>query len=425
MNRNMFTQYANDLKRLGMAGVGVEDFSLGHVGKYKLQYVPFEHVNREARLVIVGITPGNNQLDLAYGKAQELLWAGWPDGEILAEIKKAGAFGGSAMKPNLLKMLRHFHFEKILGIDDVGSLWDGNAGLLHSTSTVPHAAFKAGKMFAGSFNEVMASPLLRECFIDCFISSAEEMNKDAFFIGLGPCPQAALEWCVQEGVLSRKQVLGALCHPAATGGSTVKYYLREVTKDALKPADPVRNRTEWLDRAYEQMRAASSTLLGEARSHPAGIMPSLAPVTYKAVPAVAPVLPKLAKATSRDVRGPIAADTAAILVEMERAGYKPSNSTAKLAEFQSPGGQTIYVVKTSSRLNNINLMVHPGLKAEALRILDGVDSISDAHRFHSNMVRFPKRINGGKTETAFGWQVRIGTIIELPRFLSAFKAVTF
>lgn len=76
MNRNMFMQYAKDLKRLGVTGVGLEGFSLGQDGKYKLQYTPFEHVNREARLVIVGITPGNNQLDLAYRKAQELLLAG-------------------------------------------------------------------------------------------------------------------------------------------------------------------------------------------------------------------------------------------------------------------------------------------------------------------------------------------------------------
>jgi len=32
---------------------------------------------------------------------------------------------------------------------------------------VPHAAFKSGKMFAGSFDDVMRSRLLRECFEDC------------------------------------------------------------------------------------------------------------------------------------------------------------------------------------------------------------------------------------------------------------------
>ena len=259
----MFKRFADDLKLFGAGGAGASEFSLGRQGQYDLQYIPFEHVNRDARLVIVGITPGNTQLDLAYEKAQELLKAGWPAEEVLVEIKKVGAFGGPSMKPNLLKMLRHFQFEKLLGIDDVDTLWGDDAELLHSTSVVPHAAFKAGKRFNGSFEEVMDSPLLKQCFLDCFVPSAREMSRDALFVALGPTPQAALEWCVEEGVLRRDQVLGSFCHPSSAGGSTTRYYLREVSKDELNLRNPVRSRCDWLDKAYEQMRAETSSLLGE------------------------------------------------------------------------------------------------------------------------------------------------------------------
>jgi len=97
------------------------------------------------------------------------------------------------------------------------------------------------------------------------------------------------------------------------------------------------------------------------------------------------------------------ADIDTILGEVERAGYSLTRTTAKLSEFQSPSGQTIYVVKTTSRLNNINLMVHPSHQPDVLRRLDGVGFVSDEHRFHSNMTGFPRRINKGETETAFGW----------------------
>lgn len=119
------------------------------------------------------------------------------------------------------------------------------------------------------------------------------------------------------------------------------------------------------------------------------------------------------------------ADIETILKEVERAGFKPTNTTLKLSEFQSPGGLTIYVVKTTSRLNSINLMVHPGHKPEALKLIDGVGLVSDGHRFHSNMTKFPKRINNGKTKTAFGWQVSIETLTDLPRFLIAYEALGF
>jgi hypothetical protein len=86
---------------------------------------------------------------------------------------------------------------------------------------VPHAAFKTGKMFAGSFKEVMDSPLLADCFLDCFVPSAREMSDDALFVGLGPCPQAAYERAqdlLKAGRPASGQVLGAFCHPSTSGG---------------------------------------------------------------------------------------------------------------------------------------------------------------------------------------------------------------
>lgn len=413
----MFARFAIELKRLGANGMGAQELSLGHQGRYDLQYIPFEHVNANARLVIVGITPGNNQLELAYSRAQQLLETGASVNEILIEIKKAGSFGGPAMKPNLLKLLRHFHFDKLLCIDDVTSLWAENAELLHSTSTVPHAAFKNGKMFAGTFDEIMASSLLKECFIDCFVPSAKAMNKDALFVGLGQCPQAALEWCVREGVLSRKQVLGSFCHPSTSGGSTVKFYLREVSRKDLKSADPVLNRVDWLDQAYDQMRCATTLLLD-------GVI--LAPIASKALPptdikktADKTQKPKKKKST---IMEPVAFSDAveAVLQEVKNADYVPVHFTKKITEIESPGGESVYLENSSLKLNNIILMVHPRHASEALRKIEGVDSVSAEHRFHANMKKFPKRINTGNSPTTFGWQVKINTLADLQRFLKTF-----
>lgn len=427
MERNMFSRFASGMKCMGVDGVGAPGFSLGHEGKFDLAYIPFEHVNPDARLVIVGITPGNTQLELAYAKARELLLAGQDAGDILVEVKKAGTFGGKSMKPNLLKILRHFQFEKLLGIADVETLWGTDADLLHSTSVVPHAAFKNGKPFNGGFDEILASSLLKGCFLDCFVPSAQEMNRDALFVALGPCPQAALEWCVKANALRPEQVLGSFCHPSSTGGSTTDYYLREVSKDELDPRNPVRNRCDWLDQAYGQMFCATSSRLGvESKAHSAAKAESTPPPVSSKQSAI---LPKTLKAKPANglTRSIMAngADVETILKEIERAGYRLMNTTSKLSEFQLSGGPTFYFVKTTSRLNGINLMVHPGLKPEALRSIEGVDSVDPEHRFHSNMTRFPKLINRGKTETAYGWQIRIGTLADLPRFLKAFKSVGF
>ncbi|HEM8494052.1 hypothetical protein [Burkholderia multivorans] len=422
MERTLFHRFSDDLTRLGADGVAAPQFSLGKLGAYALRYTPFEYVNRGAKLVIVGITPGNTQLALSYGKAQELLRQGHPDDLIMREVKKVAAFGGPSMRPNLLKMLRHFQFDQLLSISDVESLWGSDADLLQSTSVVPHAAYKAGKMFAGSFDEVLASPLLSECFRDCFVPSVREMESDTLFVGLGPCPEAALDWCVHHGALQRKQVLGAFCHPSSAGGSTTRYYLREVSKGELDTKNPVLRRTDWLDRAYEQMRDSTASLLGHtAANFPVGRDRESAVPTPN-VPSAAPLRRPTTKAHDTMTHSAATDEVAIILTEVQKTGYRLTNETAKLAEFVTPNGQIIYLVKTTSKMNRINLMVHPDLTPDAVVSLPGVASVSREHRFHSNMSRFPKRLNRGATETPYGWQVSLDTFDDLPRFLAAFDA---
>ncbi|WP_322048163.1 hypothetical protein [Paraburkholderia sp. J67] len=425
MERQQFHRFSNDLMRLGAEGITAPQFSLGQSGGYELRYTPFEYVNRDAKLVIVGITPGNTQLELSYGKAQELLRQGLPFDQTLREIKKFGAFGGSSMRPNLLKMLRHFEFERLLGISDVELLWGEHADRLQSTSVVPHAAFKRGKMFAGSFDEVLASSLLSECFRDCFVPSVKEMSSDTLFVGLGPCPQAALDWCIRNGNLHPKQVLGAFCHPSGAGGSTTRYYLREVVREELDAKNPVRSRADWLDSAYEQMRAAISSLLGQATQELPAKRDEDPEMPTSSMPLSRQTNLPLANAKDAMVSKDTNDEVAVILVEVQRAGYTLTNQTLKLAEFVAPRGQTIYLVKTTSTTNRINLMVHPSLIPASVRALPGVASVSEEHRFHSNMTRFPKRLNRGKTATAYGWLVNLDALGDLPNFLAAFANAEF
>lgn len=92
MNRNMFTDFAERLARYGAAGASSPQFLLGNEGKYSLQYVPFEYVNKGAKLVIVGITPGPNQIGEAYDAAQRAIKAGKAVEQAQFEIKRLGAF---------------------------------------------------------------------------------------------------------------------------------------------------------------------------------------------------------------------------------------------------------------------------------------------------------------------------------------------
>jgi hypothetical protein len=273
-----FDDFEPILRKSGASAVRHPDTLLAKESPYEVFYIPFEHVNRRARLVIVGITPGMNQLEMAYAEAQRLLYLGMSHADILEAVKTLAAFGGEAMRPNLLRMLRHFNFAKMLEISDEADLWDGASALLHSTSVVPHAAFKNGKMFSGSFDEIIKVGALRERFEKDFVPTLSELADDALYVALGKTPYDALKHCVEMGVVRENQLLGALAHPSRSGGSQVAVYLGEKTLADLDPADPVRGRVEWLTAAYAGMRSAAA---GRNGANP---MPALPPLVVASKP---------------------------------------------------------------------------------------------------------------------------------------------
>lgn len=261
MDTALFERFAPILKEYGASAVGRPELSLATQPPYEVRYIPFEYVNGQARLVIVGITPGTTQLELAYAEAQRLLNMGVVDIEILRSVKDIAGFGGSAMRPNLLRMLRHFNFANLLGIQSEDDLWGSAAHLLHATSVVPNAAFKKGKMFSGSFAEIMKADVLREQYAEQLIPSLKEMPPDAMYVALGRTVLDALRYCVDIGLIRDSQLLGAFPHPSRSAGSQVSIYLGEIEPEALKASDPVRHRVPWLIEARERMQNATSSLL--------------------------------------------------------------------------------------------------------------------------------------------------------------------
>lgn len=233
---------------------GAAPLTVDSDGRYSLEYVPFEHVNADARIVIVGITPGATQRDEACEEASRLLRRGLADDEILRRVKKLAAFGGPAMRPNLERMIDALGIMALVGGGRASELWGGRAHLLHATSVVPHAAFVRGKPFAGSFEEIQRVGVLRRSFERDFLPTLRHLRRDVYFIGLGPTPAAALSLAADKGFIDRSRILGWLAHPSKSGGSQVSIYLGERKVEELSDRDPVRYRADALVTAATAMR---------------------------------------------------------------------------------------------------------------------------------------------------------------------------
>ncbi len=207
-------------------------FLLGSNNGYTVYYIPFEHVNVEARSVLVGITPGPRQRDCSRVTAQRLI----------------------------NNMLDHFGIPRCIGVTSASLLWDSSFTQFCPTSIVPNPAFEDGRYFNGPFNAVLNNPLLHRQFKEVFIPSIRNLSRQALYIGLGPVVDEALKWCASAGVLSERQILGYFPHASGSSGSQFAYFLRKKKLSDLKSRDPVRHRPSDLDAAYEKIKSNLNSL---------------------------------------------------------------------------------------------------------------------------------------------------------------------
>lgn len=241
-----------------------EDFRIGEPDQgHHVFYVPVEHVNVRARLVLVGITPGPTQIPLARSVAREHLLSGAPDEEVLVKAKQAAAFAG--MRDRINQMLDHFQIPRLLGLGAASDLWGSEFRHLYPTSLVPNAAFKGVAYFNGPFESILTVPLLREQFEMHFVPSLSLIPKEAVFIAMGPVVQEGLSWCVDRGLIRRQQLLGYFPHASGRSGSQFGYFMRQKRLSDLKPKDPVRYRARDLDAAYDAIAKNIQTCFPSAR----------------------------------------------------------------------------------------------------------------------------------------------------------------
>jgi hypothetical protein len=193
-------------------------------------YAPFDHVNRSARVVLVGITPGRKQAVNALVEARRQLMAG-ADIEVASKAAKETASFSGQMRPNLVEMLDYVGLHRWLGIRSSLELFGASAGLVHYTSALRYPVYNQGENYSGS-SRITSHPLLRR-YVQEFLGGEVRALPDAVWVPLGPWPTAALDLLVREGVLDAARVLDGLPHPSGSNGERIAYFLGSKSRELL------------------------------------------------------------------------------------------------------------------------------------------------------------------------------------------------
>lgn len=230
MEDRIFSNYKNTIKNFTDVK-NRKDLLIKELGDLHIYYAPFDYVNPKARLFIIGITPGEQQMKNMLEEARRLSALGLSDEEVLKQCKTVGSFSGP-MRKNLVQMMDHIGIAKYLKIKSCEELFDKHAELANLTSAIryPTFVFKGGK--EDNFNETIRPK--SELFKFAAPLTLEEIEKapNALLLPLGPKVSVYLKK-VLAGTPFEKNLLPELPHPSGANAERIAYFLGKKDKKEL------------------------------------------------------------------------------------------------------------------------------------------------------------------------------------------------
>lgn len=205
-------------------------------GRLTVNYAPFDWVNHDARVVLVGITPGKTQANNALAEARKALAESASHADALARAKRSAAFSG-AMRGNLIRLLDRIEIGNAFGLDSSAELFASASNLLQTTSVLPLPVFVDGQDYNGN-PDLIRTSFLNRMMEQYFLPVVNVLQK-AVFIPMGPIPTKVMLSLANRGLVNREQILDGIPHPSGANAERINYFLGEKARDLLsKKTDP-------------------------------------------------------------------------------------------------------------------------------------------------------------------------------------------
>ena len=190
------------LKKINKSTITSNKFLVKKEGNIKVYYAPFDYVNSKAKIMIVGITPGLQQMLQSFEVINQ--------GKSLKEVKDLSSFKGS-MRTTLIKYLDELEVNKKLKIKSCESLFNKNSKYLHTTSLVKYPVFDQGKNYSGA--NILKKKILLNFIEENFLKELKTLKK-AIIIPLGNTVSSTIKYLNNKYDLKLACFLEGFPHPS-------------------------------------------------------------------------------------------------------------------------------------------------------------------------------------------------------------------
>jgi hypothetical protein len=247
----LFAKYADAIRSLPSGELPKtllksDTFLLERAGNLAVYYAPFDYVNLQAKVILVGITPGWTQMQLALQEARRPTLDGLGRAEVCRIVKQKASFAGR-MRTNLIGMLDQLGLREALQIRSSADLFQSHRDLLHTTSLLRYPVFVGERDYDGSRplllqpgrrNELVNgwSPLpLRPPVFNEFLAPLKRDLRQipkALIISFGEIVSPVITALVRLGDIPAERVLFGFPHPS--GGNGHRHAKFEAEKDQMR-----------------------------------------------------------------------------------------------------------------------------------------------------------------------------------------------
>lgn len=192
-----------------------------------------EFIHTKANVLIVGITPGWNQMKIAYESVIKSLLLNKEKEELLRQAKVDAGFSGQ-MRLNLCHMLDEIGLAELFDLNSSTELFTTNHELLHTTSLIKYPTFYKGKNYTGHVPSIENSNLLSHYAYSAFPRELEKLENPLLIIPLGKAVEKVIRKLKDENKIKQHTCLYGFPHPSGANGhrkkqlSDNKEELREV-----------------------------------------------------------------------------------------------------------------------------------------------------------------------------------------------------
>jgi hypothetical protein len=219
---------------LARADVLTSDFLLARDALLELYYAPFDYVNEQARVVLVGIAPGWYQVERAFVNARDALLEGASEADASRLARTRASFSGP-IRRNLVAMLDGIGLAAALGITSAWELWGERQELLHTSAVVRYPVFVRGGNWTGYNPDPLRHPLLHRFVTEAL---ADELARvpSALVIPFGKSVAGALAHLAETGALDASRLLPGLPHPSGANAHRPAQFaaIRQLATERVK-----------------------------------------------------------------------------------------------------------------------------------------------------------------------------------------------